>query len=190
MAQPHHRSRTRLVGVEVMTSIPNRYCLHLGIPVPSVEAVAGRPEVTLFQLVVALLEHGGPMTVAEIASRLDRAALPARRARPDRVVAVKKAWHGQPPLVRDDGERLALDLLSSEFHHVELVAGLRPSLVPRPAPDGFRLPENDEPLSQDEVTAAFSGRSLYGYSSIRRAAAVPAWFTLEKLHDVLQTALG
>jgi len=104
-----------------MTSIPNRDCLHLGIPVPSVEAVAFRPEVTLFQfVVVALLEHGGPMTVEEVAARLDRAALPARRARPDLAVAVKKAWHGQPPLVRDGDARLALDVLSSEFRHIEL----------------------------------------------------------------------
>ena len=176
---------------DVMTLMPNRYCQRLGIPVPCVEDVAGRPEVTLFQLVVvALLERGGPMTVDEIALRLDRAALPARLARPDLVVAVKKAWHGQPPLVRDGDQRLAVDVVSSEFRHIAFVAGLRPSVVPHPTRSGFGLPEDDEPLSRDEVTAAFSGRSLYGYSSIRRAAAVPAWFTLEKLHDVLQTALG
>src|SRR5687768_2405237 len=107
-----------------MTSIHNRYCRHLGIPVPRLEDVAGRPEVTLVQLVVtALLEHGGPMTVEEIAARLDRARLPARLARPDFVAAVKKAWRGQPPLVRDGDLRLALDLLSSELHHIAYVAG-------------------------------------------------------------------
>ena len=171
-----------------MTSIiPNRYCQHLGIPVPRIEDVSGRPDVTLFQLaVVALLERGGPMTVDEIAARLDRATLPARLARPDFVVAVKKAWHGQPPLVRDGDERLALDLLSSEFRHIAFVAGLRPSVVQRPAPGGLRPPKkDDEPLSEDEVTAAFSGRSLDVYSSIRRAAAVlEAWGSPQTLDDI------
>jgi hypothetical protein len=97
-----------------MTPAPNRYCERLGIPVPHVDDVAGRPEVTLSHLtVVALLERGGPMTFEEIAARLERAALPARLDRPDLVAAVKKAWHGQPPLVRDGDGRLALDLLSS-----------------------------------------------------------------------------
>jgi hypothetical protein len=162
----------------------NRYCQHLGIAVPRIEDVAGRSEVTLSQLVVvALLERGGPMTVDEIALRLDRAALPARLARPDFVTAVKKAWHGQPPLVRD-GDALALDLLSSEFRHIEFVAGLRPSMAPR-GPGDFRLPDDDEPLSEAEVTAAFSGRSLQVYSSLRRAAAVlEAWGSPQSLDDV------
>lgn len=172
-----------------MTIIPNRYCQRLGIPVPRFEAVAGRPDVTLFQLVVmALLERGGPMSMDEIAARLDRAALPARLARRDFVVAVEKAWHGQPPLVRDGDEHLALDLLSSEFRHIAFVAGLRRSVAPRPTPVDSHVPkEDDEPLSQDEVTAAFSGRSLEVYSSIRRAAAVlEAWGSPQpkRLRDV------
>ena len=169
-----------------MTSIRNRYCQHLGILVPRIEDVAGRPEVTLVQLVVvALLERGGPMSVAQIAARLDRAALPSRLARPDFVVAVKKAWHGQPPLVRDGDERLALDLLSTELRHIEFVAGLRPSVAPHPAPGDFRVPTDDEPLSQAEVTAAFSGRSLEVYSSIRRGAAVlEAWGSPQTLDDI------
>jgi hypothetical protein len=186
MAQSNQRSGTRPAGVEAMTSIPNRYCQRLGISVPHVEDVAGRPEVTLFQLVVmALLERGGPLTVEEIAARLDRVALPERLTKPDFVVAVKKAWHGQPPLVRDGDERLALDLLSTELRHIEFVAGLRPSAVPRPVPGDFRLPTDEEPLSQDEVTAAFSERSLEVYSSIRRAAAVlEAWGSPQTLDDI------
>jgi len=169
-----------------MTSIHNRYCQHLGIRVPRIEDVAGRPEVTLLQLVViALLERGGPMTFVEIAARLDLAALPARLARPDFVAAVKKAWQGQSPLVRDGDERLALDLLSSEFHHIAFVAGLRPPAQPPPRPSELRLPEDDEALSQVEVTAAFSGRSLDVYSSIRRAAAVlEAWGNPQTLDEI------
>ena len=129
-----------------MTSLHNRYCQHLGIPVPRIEDVAGRPEVTLFQLVVmALLERGGPMTLEEIAARLDRATLPARLARPEFVAAVKKAWHGQPPLVRDGDERLALDLLSSEFRHITFVAGLQPSVLSRQGPAELRLPTDEDP---------------------------------------------
>mgnify|MGYP001558672275 CR=1 FL=1 len=40
----NHRSSICAAGVEVMTSIPNRYCQHLRIPAPCVEDVAGRPE--------------------------------------------------------------------------------------------------------------------------------------------------
>jgi hypothetical protein len=44
--------------VEAMTSTPNPYWQRLGLPGPRVEDGAGRPEVTLFQLVVvALLER-------------------------------------------------------------------------------------------------------------------------------------
>jgi hypothetical protein len=89
--------------------VPNTYCRRLGISVPRVEVVAQLPDVRLFHLVVvALLERGGSMTIDEIVERLERAALPARFATPDRAASVKKAWHGQPPLVRDGDDRLAL----------------------------------------------------------------------------------
>ena len=125
------------------------------------------------------------MTVDEIAARLDSATLPPRLARPDFVVAVKKAWHGQPPLVRDGDARLALDLLSSECRHIAALAGLRPAVLPRPGRGELRLPPDDEPLSQAEVTAAFSGRSMDVYSSIRTAAAVlDAWGNPQTLEAI------
>jgi len=168
-----------------MPSPVNRYCERLGIPVPSVEDAARRPGITLAQIAaVVLLEHGGPLSIQEIATRLGRADLPPRLARPDLVAALKKAWHGQPPLVRD-GDRLAIDLLSSELRSVEFAAGLRPPLVPPPAPVEFRQPGDDEPLSQEDVTAAFGERVLYGYSSIRTAAAIlEGWGSPQTLDDI------
>jgi len=168
-----------------MPSPANRYCERLGIPVPRVEDAARRPGITLAQIAaVVLLEHGGPLQIQEIATRLGRADLPPRLARPDLVAALKKAWHGQPPIVRDS-DRLAIDLLSSELRSVEFRAGLRPPLVPPPTPVDVRQPGDDEPLSREEVTAAFGERVLYAYSSIRMAAAIlEGWGSPQTLDDI------
>jgi hypothetical protein len=169
-----------------MTDVPNTYCRRLGISVPRVEVVAQIPEVRLFHLVVvALIERGGPMTVDEIAERLDRAALPARLVTPDLAASVKKAWHGQPPLVRDGDDRLALDLLSSDLRHLQFVTGLRTRPATRQASEESRLPGDEVPLSQEEVTAAFKDRVVYACSSVRRAAAMlDAWGSPQTFDEV------
>ncbi len=54
----------------------NRYCERVGLAsMPCVEDVLDRDEVSLFHLmVVALLERGRPMTVEQIAERLNEGA--------------------------------------------------------------------------------------------------------------------
>jgi hypothetical protein len=175
-----------------MTDVPNTYCQRLGISVPRVEVVAQIPEVRLFHLVVvALIERGGPMTVDEIAERLDRAALPARFTTPDLAASVKKAWHGEPPLVRDGDDRLALDLLSSDLRHLQFVTGLRTRPATRQASEEFRLPGDEVPLSQEEVTAAFKDRVVYTCSSVRRAAAIlDAWGSPQPLDEIERRLRG
>jgi hypothetical protein len=80
---------------------------------------------------------------------------------------------------------VALDLLSSTLRHIEFVAGLRPRVMSGSKPVEFCSPIDDEPLSQDEVTAAFSERSLDVYSSLRKAAAVlEAWGSPQTLDDI------
>ena len=54
----------------------NAYCDVLGIDVPALETVAGHAEANTFSLlIVALLEHGGPMTLPEVAERFAQAGI-------------------------------------------------------------------------------------------------------------------
>jgi hypothetical protein len=156
-----------------MADSSNRYCQRLDIPVPSVEAAAKQRDVGLSHLmVVALLERGWPMTLDEIAARLERAALPPRFAKDNLRAALRAAWHGRPPIVRDTDDRLALDLLFSEWWRLLLDIGGPPARVVRQPTPEFRLPSDDVPLSGEEVDAAFKERSLVVYSGIRQAAAI------------------
>ena len=153
----------------------NRYCRRLGIPLPDLDAALTKPELTLTHvLALALLEAGGPLTFEAIAERLARRALPPRLAAAGLPSALRKAWHGQPPVVRDpvDG-RLYLDLLS--HHDLRHLAHLANPVDATAAPVGaadLRQPPETVPLSEEEVDAAFRDRTLTTYSSIRRAAAI------------------
>ena len=125
-------------------------------------------------MALALLEAGRPLSVEAIAERLGRLALPPRLAAAGNTGSLRRAWHNQSPLVRDpvDG-RFSLDLLA--HHEVRWIAYLADPLrapAARPRPEDYRQPPESEPLSQIEVNAAFGHRTLYDYSSIRRAAAV------------------
>ncbi len=158
-----------------VTDSGNRYCRRLGIPLPDLDAAVTHPDLKLTHLLaLALLEAGGPLTLEAIAERLARLALQPRLAAAGLPASLRKAWHGQPPVVRDpvDG-RFYLDLLS--HHDMGYIAYLADPLrapAARSRPEDFRQPSDSEPLSQVEVDAAFGSRTLYAYSSIRRAAAV------------------
>lgn len=153
----------------------NRYCSRLGLPVPDLQAAARFSGVKLCHLMaLALLEAGGPLTLDEIAERLGRLALPPRLAPSDLHAALRKAWHGQPPIVRDPSDgRFYLDLLAhSELFLLAFTCDLRKPLVaPAPVEEPCQPPDS-VPLSEAEVNAAFTRRSLDTYSSIRRAAAI------------------
>jgi len=151
----------------------NRYCERVGLAsVPCVEDVLDRDEVSLFHLmVVALLERGRPMTVEQIAERLTEAGAVARSG--DMVLALKRAWHGREPVFRDPRGGLGLNLSSSELDRMMWHAGLRPPRFqpPEPPPEPAQ-PGDEAPLTENELTAAFHDRSLYGFSAHRQAAAV------------------
>ncbi len=169
-----------------MTDSSNRYCQRLRIPVPTVESAAAQPEVNLFLLmVVALLEHGSPMSLDLVAARLERASLSRRLVKGDLRSAMRKAWHGRPPIVRDTDDRLALDLLFSDWWRLLLQIGSRPPRFVPPPKLEVRLPPDEVPLSAEEVEAAFKDRWLWSCSAIRQAAAVleaaDAPLTLEEI---------
>ena len=152
----------------------NQYCERLGLSLPDLDAALTKPDLKLTHLMaLTLLEAGGPLSLEAVAERLARLALPPRLAAAGLPASLRKAWHGQPPVVRDpvDG-RFYLDLLC--HHDLRYLAYLATpiSAVTRLGPDDFRQPPDTVPLSEDEVDAAFRDRTLYGYSSIRRAAAI------------------
>lgn len=155
-----------------MTSRSNRYCTRLRIPVPDLDIVAAQPEANLYHLMIAaLLERGGPMTLDDIVARVGRVRLPPRLARADLREALKKAWHGRPPVVHDTDGRLALDLLYDQWWYV--LAGMEPERrAPLPSPPPFTTPADDVPLSAEEVDGAFRNRGLGTCSPLRQAAAI------------------
>ncbi len=153
----------------------NRYCHRLGLPMPDLDVALTHSETKLAHLMaLAVLEAGGPLSLDAIAERLGRLALPPRLAAAGNPAALRKAWHGHSPLVRDSVDGLFyLDLLAhDELRWVAYLADPLRAPAARSRPDEVRQPPESEPLSQAEVDAAFSDRTLHAYSSIRRAAAI------------------
>jgi hypothetical protein len=157
----------------------NRYCQRLRLAPPDLEAALGSADVKLAHLMaLALLEAGGPLPLEAIAARLGRLPLPPRLRTADLAASLRKAWHGQPPVVRDGPDGLFyLDLLSD--HALRQIARMAGPGREQAAPVGrtdFEPPPDDVPLSEAEVEAAFRDRALGNVSSIRRAVAVlDAW---------------
>ena len=92
-----------------MTAKTNHYCDRLDLPVPRLEEFVGRRDIKLFDLmVVALLEHGAPLSSELLAARLTAAGVEA--ATGDMAYSLKKAWHGMEPVYRDAEGRWGLNL--------------------------------------------------------------------------------
>lgn len=149
------------------------YVARLGIARPRVDDLVGRRDIKLFHLMVAaLLEHGGPMGLDDIARRLRDAGV-ARGTDLER--SLLKAWHGLAPVHRDPDGRFGLDLSSRELDYLLLVTHLRPprfAPLPEPPPIEPISVAADVPLSPDELDHAFRGRYLSALSPLRQAAAV------------------
>ena len=148
------------------------YCDALGIKVPSLEALGSHREANTFALLIlALLERGGPMTLAEVAGRFEAAGIaPAHRA----LLALKRCRPARAPVYRD-GEHYALDPYDAELDLWAFRLGLRPPKVPRLSvarPPPPPRPGAHEPLAAAELDAAWTDASLFGWSGRRLALAV------------------
>ncbi|WP_438035634.1 hypothetical protein [Sorangium sp. So ce204] len=155
-----------------MTPAQNRYCERLGIAVPRVEDVAAQGAAKLFHLmIVALLERGAPMTLDDIAERLESAGVLAETG--DLAYSLKKAWHGMAPVYRDATGNFGLDLDAFALRMIMQVTGLCETRAapPPPAPTP-PAPGDDVPLSAEELDAAFRDRFITSLSWVRQAAAV------------------
>jgi len=150
----------------------NRYCDALKIEVPSLEAVVHHREATSYSLLlVALLERGEAMTLAEVAERLSTTgAGPAATV----LQALKKCRPARPPVYRD-GERYALDPHDDELDLWAFRLGLRPPKVARlpvVRSDQTPLPGVDHALTVSELQEAWKGKDLVSWSAQRVAVAV------------------
>ncbi|HEX5042983.1 MAG TPA: hypothetical protein VFV75_08755 [Candidatus Polarisedimenticolaceae bacterium] len=150
----------------------NPYCDALRIAVPSIEQVKDHPEANTYSLlIIALLERGGPMTLAEVAERFATAGVaPLERA----MRALQRCKPARAPIYRD-GDEYALDPHDDEADLWTFRLGLRPPRVP--ALTVARLLTStrrglEEPLTVPELDEAWRDANLYSWSAQRLALAV------------------
>ena len=133
----------------------NPYCDALGIAVPRLELAARAAGANTYSmLIVALLERGEPLTLAEAAQRFEVAGIaPAGFA----LASLKRGRPARPPIYRD-GDRYALHPHDDEVDLWAFRLGLRPPRaialrLVRPAPDP--LPSPGEPLTVAALSEAW-----------------------------------
>lgn len=150
----------------------NPYCETLGIEQPVLEAVKDHPEATTYALMmVALLERGGPMTIAEVAERFARAGVALA---PNATRSLKRCRPARAPIYRD-GDHYSLDPHDDELDLWAFRLGLRPPRVPMlklASPPPEPLPGTEVPLTIAELEEAFRGAYLSSWSAQRLALAV------------------
>lgn len=148
------------------------WCRALGITPPKLDAVLGHREANTFALLlVALLERGEPMTLADVAARFEQAGI-ASRARA--LLSLQRCKPARPPVYRE-GDLYHLDPHDDDLDLWAFRLGLRPPKV-APAPpmttEPTALPGPDVALTASELDEAWKGVSLYAWSAQRLAVAV------------------
>jgi len=133
----------------------NPYCDALGIAVPRLEVAARAAGANTYSmLIVALLERGEPLTLAEAAQRFEVAGIaPAGRA----LASLKRCRPARPPIYRD-GDRYALDPHDDEVDHWAFRLGLRPPraiALKLVRSDPKPLPSPDAPLTVAALNEAW-----------------------------------
>jgi hypothetical protein len=150
----------------------NDWCRTLGIEPPTLDAVAHHREANTFALLlVALLECGRPMTLADAAMRFEEAGIAGRA---DALSSLKRCKPGRPPVYRD-GDLYHLDPHDHDLDLWVFRLGLRPPKVPRvepPALDAEAVPGPEVPLTAAELDEAWKDVSLFGWSRQRLVLAV------------------
>jgi hypothetical protein len=150
----------------------NAYCTQLDIAVPSLEAVRAHPEANTYALlIVALLEHGAAMTLADVATRFAEARVVAHVD--DAYFSLKRCRPARPPVYRD-GDLYGLDPHDADLDLWAFRLGLRPPRVQRPAPPPVpRRAPASQALTIAELEEAWGNNaSLNGWSAQRLALAV------------------
>ncbi len=150
----------------------NDWCASLGIECPRLEAVVSHPEANTYALLlVALLERGEPMTLAEVAARFARAGV-ANESRA--LLSLQRCKPARPPVYRD-GDRYQLDPHDDDLDLWAFRLGLRPPKVaspPSPPVPELPAPANDVALTPSDLDLAFKDAGLTSWSAQRLAVAV------------------
>jgi hypothetical protein len=148
------------------------WCQALGITPPKLEAVAGHREANTFALLlVALLERGEPMTLADVAARFEEAGIAER---PRALLSLQRCQPGRPPVYRE-GDLYHLDPHDADLDLWVFRLGLRPPKVARTLPrtvEAAPLPGPETALTVGELDEAWRDASLFGWSAQRLAVAV------------------
>lgn len=96
-----------------MSEEPNPYCERLGIAVPSLAAARSRPDANTYALlIVALLQRGRPMTLADVALDFEAAGIVDHAD--DALFSLSRCRPARAPVYRDG------DLYSLDPHDAEL----------------------------------------------------------------------
>jgi hypothetical protein len=121
-------------------------------------------------MTLALLEHGEPLALEEIADRLLDAGVSAPSG--DMAYSLRKAWHGLPPVIKEPDGTMGLDLESWDLDHLVFELGLKDEekAVEGPArPPAPEMPGDEVRLSEEEIREALRKPGL---SHVRTVAAV------------------
>lgn len=150
----------------------NDWCGVLGIERPDLAAVKDHSDANTYaRLIVALLERGEQMTLAEVAKRFEEVGI----AHYDRALrSLQRCKPGRAPVYRD-GDHYSLDPHDDELGLWVFRLGLRPPKAPRirlVRPEPAALPGEDTPLSVEELDEAWKDASLNSWSAQRLALAV------------------
>lgn len=150
----------------------NVYQEALKISGARLEDVKNHPEASSYSLlIVALIEHGGPMTLPEVAVRFAEAGVaPAKEA----LAALRRCRPARPPVHRD-GEHYSLDPYDDDADLWAFRLGLRPAKVARapverPVPPS--LPGPDIRLTFAELDEAWKDAALASTSARQVVLAV------------------
>jgi hypothetical protein len=155
-----------------MTGTGNPYCATLGISVPSLADAARSADANYYSLLlVALLECGAPMTLADVALRFEALGLaPAEQA----LASLKRCKPARAPIYRD-GDHYALDPHDDEVRFWLFRLGFVP---PRAAPlqaarpSAEPLPDPTQPLTAVMLDEAWREGVPSSWSAQRVAIAV------------------
>lgn len=139
---------------------------------PSLASVRHHRNANTFALfLVALLEHGAPLTLAEVADRFAAAGISDAKTA---LAALKRCRPGRPPAYRE-GDVYGLDPHDDELDLWVFRLGLRPAkvpmlrVVPPPPPPP---PSSSTPLTKEELDLAWEDATLSSWSAARVTLAV------------------
>jgi hypothetical protein len=153
-----------------MTS--NDWCQVLGIAPPKLEAVAGHREANTFALLlVALLERGEAMTLADVAARFEQAGIADRSSA---LLSLKRCRPGRAPAYRE-GDLYHLNPHDDALDLWVFQLGLRPPKglpTPRRVVEAAPLPGPETALTLSELDEGLEDARLYGWSAQRLVVAV------------------